>query len=411
MVENGQAQIVGLHVHRVMACLKDQNTAIQRKAAVLARIIAEEGGASMVVPHVPKLVECFEASNSSLLAPLDALTAIAYAGEANAVAQVISRLVTALGHRGAQIRLGACDTLAAIILKAGDVVRSLGLFGAEEAEEDTEEDESPPAPISPTAMLPAAFANARSLTEVLVGLALDDPDFDVRKAAAKTLLCVTEDASSAARLRERHSLQLFRGVQSRLRPRDEVRKMLISVLGLEVDPDVAAARPAKPSGASGSAQPAAEPQEAAEEDVGEETGENCAICCESITTKKEEKLECSHSFHPHCIAQWFDWQVKQRRNARRTCPLCRFFLDPPPPKPGRTAVAQRETATSRARANPAPAAPERRTAPAQRAAASRRQRSVPSSPSGRRTTPAQRSRPATGSPGRRSPGRSPGRGG
>ncbi|KAG1331510.1 putative E3 ubiquitin-protein ligase ATL44 [Cocos nucifera] len=53
------------------------------------------------------------------------------------------------------------------------------------------------------------------------------------------------------------------------------------------------------------------------EEEKEEEGEVCCICFEEMNKMEEqvEQLACSHSFHIHCIQEWF--QRQQR------CPLCR----------------------------------------------------------------------------------------
>ncbi len=43
--------------------------------------------------------------------------------------------------------------------------------------------------------------------------------------------------------------------------------------------------------------------------------EICAICISTINEKDKYKLECGHSFHTHCIIQWF-------RNSNGNCPCC-----------------------------------------------------------------------------------------
>ena len=43
---------------------------------------------------------------------------------------------------------------------------------------------------------------------------------------------------------------------------------------------------------------------------------NCAICMESTFLKNKHTLSCGHTFHTHCIMQWF-------RTKKNTCPYCR----------------------------------------------------------------------------------------
>ena len=48
--------------------------------------------------------------------------------------------------------------------------------------------------------------------------------------------------------------------------------------------------------------------------------DECCVCFHPMDTKYA-KLDCNHSFHIHCIEQWFNYQVN--------CPMCRYELIKP----------------------------------------------------------------------------------
>ncbi len=47
----------------------------------------------------------------------------------------------------------------------------------------------------------------------------------------------------------------------------------------------------------------------------------CSICMSDATTPSlKGKLPCGHTFHEHCIKQWF-------LQSKNTCPYCRYVID------------------------------------------------------------------------------------
>ena len=47
--------------------------------------------------------------------------------------------------------------------------------------------------------------------------------------------------------------------------------------------------------------------------------ENCSVCLEPCTMNEMTVLDCSHTFHTHCLKRWV-------RRGSMTCPLCRSVL-------------------------------------------------------------------------------------
>jgi len=277
LAEKKQAFRVSMHTYAVVPLLTDEDPAIQRKAASLFRVLAEEGAASTVARFVPSIMSGFEASQRNgnpLLAPLDALTAIAEAGEAAASAQVIERLVATLQDSHPKIRISTCSTLAAIA-RAGrkDLLKHLGLTCV------TRISDLEPEP---------------TLFELLVTVALDDLDQTVRVAAAEALRCLPEADPNEISDAERHSLPLINRVRSLVgEHHGEVKEILNTVFGLE-------------------------------------EGEACVICQRGIhLLGGPEMLPCGHCFHGNCIKEWFAWKTKCGHT--RTCPLCRWTQGPLPP--------------------------------------------------------------------------------
>jgi len=280
LAEQGQAVAVGSHSYAFAMCLKDEDPAIQRKAAALYRVIAEEGGAAIVSRDINIIMQCFENSQqkgASLLAPLDALTAIASAGEAAAVAQIVARLVAAMRDKRPHIRVTCCRTLAAIARGGGrDLLGQLGLTESSAAEAT------------------AFLEGSATLFELLVIVAMDDEDASVRLASADALRCLPEaDPDQAADLRGKHHLPLVDRMRRLVGQHDgEVKSILCTVLGLE-------------------------------------EGEECVICQRGLHwSGGPESLPCGHAFHAKCIEQWFEWKAKCGHT--RSCPLCRWTQDSGP---------------------------------------------------------------------------------
>ena len=139
ITEKGHAISVAQHAYALLPCLKDDNVLVQRKVSALYRVLAEEGAAAMVARDVTSIMHCFEVTQAERLqiatdhrvrtnpkdqvtwfhiigndwnglnptlpwrpvvflsmAPLEALSAIAGAGEGTAVARVIERLLSGL---------------------------------------------------------------------------------------------------------------------------------------------------------------------------------------------------------------------------------------------------------------------------------------------------------------------------
>jgi hypothetical protein len=55
----------------------------------------------------------------------------------------------------------------------------------------------------------------------------------------------------------------------------------------------------------------------------EESG-SCTICMCSMNNKKV-RLPCEHTYHQHCIEQW--WNTCDDQGSSRGCPTCRFSMD------------------------------------------------------------------------------------
>jgi len=344
LAETGEAASVGLRAPDILDCLQDTDVAVQRKACALLRVIAEEGGASLVAAHVTRLVECFAASESSLAAPLDALTAVADGGESDAVAQCLLTLSSSLeeGHSSI-VRVAACKTLASMIAGGGGaLLRRLGLL--EEA-------------ISRRAVLNEANAGknaGKPLFQLLVVMALDDPDREARFAAADALRSITEaDPECRDVVRERYAFPLFGGVCCFASERDDAFwNQIIAILGLDERALVRARR--------WRARPGVSSELCSSSDV-----EDCVICQVDLRSQLVEVLPCKHSFHSSCLSKWFNWKVSCGH--QRTCPVCRWTNDPPPPP--RAVAAQAAATTAPAALAAAAAATTTSAAPAAGASA------------------------------------------
>lgn len=319
LAENGEAIAVSLGAHRLVDCLQDDDPLIQRKAAVLFRVLSEEGAAAMMAVHVPKLMECFRTSKYSLLAPLEALAAIAEAGEVAAVASVVSTLVGGLKDMCPRIRSGACKTLSAIVHGGGvDSLRRLELLENNDRAGTGEE--------SPTS------SSCTTLPEILVSLALEDEDRDVRLTAAAALQAIVEaDPSSRDVLREKHAFLLFKSIYNqKMRTDCEIRNILAAILGVELKRDDQSERTeiATPAG----------------EDCG--IAGECVICLVSIKSNgPSETLPCGHLFHAPCIHEWF--RLKAKLKHMKSCPLCRSCGNAvkPVPTPTRVRISTRAPTT------------------------------------------------------------------
>eukprot|EP00435_Cladocopium_sp_Y103_P036137 s963_g9.t1 len=186
ITEKGHAISVAQHAYALLPCLKDENVLVQRKVSALYRVLAEEGAAAMVARDVTSIMLCFEvtqANGVSLMAPLEALSAIAGAGEGTAVARVVERLLGGLRDPRPKIRTSTCATLAAIARGgAKELLGSLGLSA--EAQSDV--------------------LTSGTLFEMLVVIALDDKDDEVRLTAADALRCLPEaDPDTCDQTRQR----------------------------------------------------------------------------------------------------------------------------------------------------------------------------------------------------------------
>lgn len=277
LAEKGHAVLVAQHSYALLGCLKDSEILVQRKASALYRVLAEEGAAAMVAQDVASLMSCFEASSArgaALSAPLDALSAIAVAGEAKAVTAVIDRLFKGLRDPRGKIRCSTCATLGSIASSGGkELVGSLGLCAAGET-------------------------SKASLFELLVCLALDDPDDEVRLEAAQALQCLPQADPETCDQTRRQFPQLVlrlrrqsprRGPRTR---RGEARKMVSDAMGLE--------------------------------DLEPKLDGLCAICQEPLCGAPFDEfsvLHCGHLFHQRCAQSWFEWQRKCGRMG--SCPVCR----------------------------------------------------------------------------------------
>eukprot|EP00438_Fugacium_kawagutii_P019674 Skav225738 [mRNA] locus=scaffold28:49628:50356:- [translate_table: standard] len=237
----------------------------------------------MVAQDVKSLMDCFEATQAHgapLAAPLDALSAIAIAGEGSAVASVIEPLLKSLKDSRPKIRLSACATLGAVA-SGGDkeLLASLGLSA---------EAEGP--------------GRQATLFEMLVCTALDDQDDEVRLEAADALRCLPESDRSDARQRFPRLVQRLRAkpFTDRRGRRGEAMRMVSDAVGITC----------------GSSRKALE-------------GTLCAICQEPLQTDSfllcpegdPRTLHCGHTFHEKCCQNWFAWVTKCGRTP--SCPVCR----------------------------------------------------------------------------------------
>ena len=284
LAEKGHAISVALHAYALQPCFKDEDIQVQRKVCALYRVLAEEGAATMVAQDVKSIMHCYEATQAKgvpLAAPLDTLSAIAIAGEGAAVASVIEKLLANLKDGRPKIRKSTCATLGAIA--SGGAQELLGSLG-----------------LCAEAQGPGGQA---SLFEMLISLALDDNDDDVRLEAADALKSLPEvDPDKCDQTRERFP-QLVKRL--RFRPfrhchgrKGEAIKKVCHAIGLESE------------------------HEAEEEGF-------CAICQETVHRdgrwcgpfQDPIKLLCGHVFHEGCCTQWFDLSKKCGRTPR--CPICR----------------------------------------------------------------------------------------
>jgi len=238
----------------------------------------------VVARDVASIMHCFEATqavNASLMAPLDALAAIASAGEAQAVARVVERLLAALRDTRPKIRATTCKTLAAIARGgAKDLLGHLGLIDTEIAD---------------------SCISGVTLFEMLALLSLDDADADVRLAAADALRCLPEAEPCEETAHERRNrypalvnrLQRWAGTQT-----GEVQSILLSVFYLSNEMEA------------------------------------CVICQEPLhLAGGPQALPCGHVFHRRCVEDWYNFTTKCGRIPN--CPLCRTKMplialrDPP----------------------------------------------------------------------------------
>lgn len=276
ITEKGHAISVAQHAYALLPCLKDDNILVQRKVSALYRVLAEEGAAAMVARDVTSIMHCFEvtqASGVSLMAPLEALSAIAGAGEGTAVARVIERLLAGLRDHRSKIRTSTCATLAAIARGGGkELLGSLGLSAEAQSE----------------------VLTSGTLFEMLVCVALDDKDDEVRLAAADALRCLPEADPDSCDSTRRRFPQLVERVQMLQRTgvaQGEAVEIISSAMGMTA-------------------------------------GEACVICQEPLHLDGgPHTLPCGHMFHRKCCDQWFEW-VK-RCGRLPSCPLCRAKTNKP----------------------------------------------------------------------------------
>lgn len=130
LVDEREVGFVFTYLPTIAACLKDVDFSIQRRAAAFCRSLAESDQATLLVRWIPEIVKAFE--STQLLAPLEALTALAENGEAHAVALVDPLCITkALSHGSASISIGGCQLLIALG-RAGysNPVRNKNVLGA-----------------------------------------------------------------------------------------------------------------------------------------------------------------------------------------------------------------------------------------------------------------------------------------
>lgn len=283
LAEKGHATSVALHSSKLLACLKD-DILVQRKVSALYRVLAEEGAASMVARDVKSLMHCFEATQANgtpLAAPLDALSAIAIAGEGAAVAGVIEPLLRSLKDSRPKIRVSTCATLGAIASGgAKELLGSLGLCAAE------------------------GLGRQATLFEMLVCTALDDQDDEVRLEAADALRCLPEsDCCDETRQRFPQLVQRLRAKPFADRRGRKGEAMQIVSEAMGVTCGFASRKALK--------------------------GALCAICqgplqtdCLSWCPEGDPRtLHCGHTFHEKCCQNWFAWVTKCGRIP--SCPVCR----------------------------------------------------------------------------------------
>ena len=292
IAEKGHAVSVALQSNTLLPCLEDQDILVQRKVSALYRVLAEEGAAGMIAPDVKSIMQCFEATQANgvpLAAPLDALSAIAIAGEGLAVASVVDPLLRSLKDGRPKIRKSACATLGAIASGgAKELLGSLGLCAE------------------------AQGRGRASLFEMLVCTALDDRDDGVRLEAADALRCLPEaDPDTCDETRQRFPLlvkrlraeRYGRYGDSRRGRKGEAFKIISGAMDMADEFGFSC------------------PETSLE-------GALCAICQEHLHTDgwcphsdQPLTLHCGHTFHHKCCRQWFEWQ--ERCDRKPSCPVCR----------------------------------------------------------------------------------------
>lgn len=222
-------------------------------------------------------------SGVPLAAPLDALSAIAVAGEGLAVASVIEPLLTSLKDCRPKIRMSACTTLGAIASGgARELLGSLGLCAEAEGH------------------------GQATLFEMLVCTALDDSDDSVRLEAADALRCLPEadpDTCDETRQRFPQLVQRLRAKRhgERRGRKGEALKIISDAMGM--------------TGEFGQTKTSLE-------------GTLCAICQEPFPINNgwfpagdPQTLHCGHTFHEKCCSGWFSWVKRCGRIP--SCPVCR----------------------------------------------------------------------------------------
>lgn len=294
LCEQGQTVLVSMSVHLIVACLDCNDEVVQRKASTLVRIMAEEGCAASLTMYVRQVMDYCE--GSGLLAPLEALTAIADAGEATAVASVVLRIVRLLQDSRANARAAACNALSAMCRRG-----ALPSFSAQGLVERAD---------SLSCRTATGAQSDQSLLKLLLTLILDDKSCHVQQSASQTLQAmVLADSSVATVLNEKYDLLMFNcmnnlwGVEHR-----EARSIMAEILGLKKHADTKVVK-----------------QVAA---VTEREGEACAICLDCGLRCQRggpQELPCGHVFHADCIMEWFSWKVGCGH--QRTCPICRDTED------------------------------------------------------------------------------------
>jgi len=277
LTERGHALTVAQHSYALVQVLKDEDLVVRRKVAALYRVLAEEGAAAMIARDVSSIMGCFEAcqaGNTSLMAPLEALTAIANAGEGTAVAHLVNRLLAGLKDRRPRIRHSTCKTLAAIARGgAKELLGHLGLSVSENLES----------------------TSTATLFEMLVCISLDDADEEVRLAAADALRCLPEGDAETAETTCQEYPQLVKRVQRLVgKHAGEVGAILRAVFACP--------------------QPEAEDEDRL-----------CVICQEPLELNGgSEQVSCGHIFHRRCMDRWCLWS--NRCSHAPSCPLCRAKL-------------------------------------------------------------------------------------